>query len=338
MERVRLLFMTAILTVLIWAAADNLVTEVGTIGVVFRLVPPSNMLVQLNAAVERFDVQVSGPRRTVEAVQAHGTYNVHWAVEERPTGETAIPLDRLALKNEMADQWGEFSKLAIVSIQPGSLPVMVDHVIPVEADLVMNRLSLEYDLEPQLQRLTVSVRMRESTMATLPTGQRLQIDMAPEVERLLRDQPVGRSVTLRAPLDARRFGPDAEITPNNVEFTAAVRSQRVTEKISTVPVFAAMSFGNLDKRIQAVTRDGTPLTLLTQTIQVTGMAEEVQRLVRGETRAFGVIQIKEDDLQQIGRLMLATPEYHLPKGLDLAADPPVIEFQLTLHADGATPP
>jgi hypothetical protein len=62
------------------------------------------------------------------------------------------------------------------------------------------------------------------------------------------------------------------------------------------------------------------------------------RLVRGETRAHGIIQLKEDDLQQMGVLKLAIPEYHLPKGLDLAAEPPPIEFQLIIVTVAAKAP
>jgi len=77
-----------------------------------------------------------------------------------------------------------------------------------------------------------------------------------------------------------------------------------------------------------VARDGSPLSLVTQTVTVSGATEDVQRLVRGETRAYGVIQLKEDDLQQMGVLKVATPEYHLPKGVELAEEPSPIEFQL----------
>ena len=51
-----------------------------------------------------------------------------------------------------------------------------------------------------------------------------------------------------------------------------------------------------------------------------------------------VIQLKEDDLQQMGVLKLAVPEYHLPKGLDLAAEPQPIEFQLINVTDAAKTP
>jgi len=328
MERLQLLAMTAVLTVLIWVAADSLVTEVGSVGVTLRLVPPGTMLVQMNSPVERFELQVSGPRRTVEAVQAHGTYNVRWPIEERPNGEASIPLDRFLLKDVMADQWKEFGKLSIVAVEPAAVPVIVDHLVMLDGDLVMNRLTSQFDVEPQLQRSNVTVRVRESSLGGQASDQRIPIDVSADLERLLKEQPVGKSVTLRLPLDARRFGSDAEITPATVEFTASVRAQRVVERIPTVPVLVAMSFTSLDAPLQALARDGTPLTLVTQTIAVAGAPEDVARLSRGETRAYGVIQIKEDDLAQLGVLKLTTPEYHLPKGVELAEPPPSVEFQL----------
>lgn len=328
MERLQLFAMTAVLTLLIWAGADSLVTETGSVGVTLRLVPPSNMLVQMNSPVERLEVQVSGPRRTVEAVQAHGTYIVRWPVEDRPSGEAAIPVDRFLLKDVMADQWKEFGKLSIVAIQPETVPIVVDHWLTLEGDLVTDKLTSKFDVEPQLQRTTVSIKMRESSLAGLPADQRVTIDVSPDIERLLKEQPVGKSVTLRLPLDARRFGPDAEITPATVEFTAAVRAQRVVERIPTVPVLVAMSFTTLDAQLQALDRDGNVMSLVTQTIAVAGAPEEVSRLARGETRVYGVIQIKEDDLAQMGVLKLTTPEYHLPKGIELAEPPQPIELQL----------
>lgn len=341
MDQLRLFGMTAVLTLLIWAGADSLVTETASVGIVLKAVPAvpgSNMVIRVEPSREWFDVQVSGPRRTVQAVQLRGPYHLRLPMEDRPTGEAAISLDRYTLKRELAEQWADFRNLSVVSVNPGALSVVVDRVVTKVLDVTAKRLTLAYDVEPQLQRTTVNVRIRESFLQTLPAGQPLQIDIAPDIERLLKEQPVGKSVTVRVALDSRRFGPDAEVTPNAVEVNATVRAQRSTEQIPTVPVLVAMSFANLEKRVRAVTREGTPLTLVTQTISVTGPTDEVMRLVRGDTRAYGVIQIKEDDLQQMGVLKLAAPEYHLPKGLELAEEPPSIELQLIFATDDAKMP
>jgi hypothetical protein len=108
----------------------------------------------------------------------------------------------------------------------------------------------------------------------------------------------------------------------------------VTQQVPTVPVLVAMSFANLSKSVQAVARDGTPLTLVTQTVTVTGAPDAVARLARGETRAYGIIQLKEEDLETLGTVKLVTPEYHLPRGVELAATPSPIELKLVAPAAG----
>ena len=128
--------------------------------------------------------------------------------------------------------------------------------------------------------------------------------------------------------DIESFGPDTAINPNTVEVTAAVQTQLSTEEISTVPILLAVSVANLEKTVQAATRDGSPLSLITQTITVMGQREEVARLQRGETRAYGIIQLKQEDFDALDTLKLVTPDYHLPKGIQLAQQPPPIEFKL----------
>ncbi len=341
MDQLRLLGVTAVLTLLIWASADSLVTETASVGILLKAVPASagsSMVIHTDPNGVRCDVQISGPRRTVQAVLVRGPYQVRLPIEDRPTGEARIALDRQTLKRELTEQWSHFGNLTVVSMNPDGLSVLVDRVITMDVEIAAKRLALAYDVEPQLQRTTATVEIRESVLQSLPAGQPLQIDIGPDIERLLKDQPVGKNVTVRVGLDARRLGSEAEVKPNAIEVTATVRAQRSTEQIPTVPVLVAMSFANLERRVRAVSREGSPLTLVTQTISVTGPTDEVMRLVRGETRAYGVIQLKEDDLREMGVLKLAVPEYHLPKGLDLAADPPSIEFQLILVTDAAKSP
>lgn len=318
------------LTVLIWASADSLVSETVSISVSFEPVPAAalDMLVTARPSSEVYELQVSGPRKTVEDVQAQAPLHIRLRILDCPTGPTVIPLDRAMLKREMTEQWNEFRKLTIVSVQPDTLPVMVDHWVAKEVDIVLKRLALAYDVEPQLKQTSTTVRMRESRLDAWPAEQPLQIDIAADLERLLKDRPAGQSVTIPVTLDSRAFGSDAELTPSTVDVTATLKAQRRTAQIPTVPILFAVSFANLEKPYRAVARDGSPLSLVTQTITVTGPTDVVTRLVRGTTRAYGIVQLKEDDLEQLGVLKLMTPEYHLPRGVELAEEPPPIEFKL----------
>jgi len=334
MEQVKLLSMTVILTVLIWWSADSLVNEAVSVSVTFKAVPEvaaPDMLVEVAAPNIPFEMQISGPRRIVEDVLGQAPLHASLRISDRTTGPATIRLDREFLKREMAEQWNEFRELTIVSVIPDTLPIILDHWITKDVNIVLKRLGLAYDVEPQPKPTSTTVRMRESRMQELPEGQPLQIDVSGEVERLLKDQSAGQSVTVTIPItpDQRIFGRDARLMPGTVEVTATVKAQRGTASISTVPILVAVSFANLGKPYRAVTRNGSPLSLVTQTITVTGPADEVSRLARGTTRVCGIIHLKEDDLEQLEVLKLMTPEYHLPPGVELTEVPSAIEFRLT---------
>jgi len=339
MAQIRLLSTTLILTLLIWASADSLVNEDATISIAVSLVPApgaTGMFVRMESASDAVDIKVTGPRRIIEALQTRGTRRVRLPVSERPTGSATLPLDRQQIRRALAEQSNDFSRLAVVAVMPDSLSVLVDHLVSRDVDVTIKRPQMTYEVEPQLQPARVAVRIRESVFNASSPDQFSHLDISTDLERLLGEQPFGKSVTVAVVLDLRPFGPDAEFTPPTVDVTATVKARRSTEKIPTVPVLVALSFANLQRPFSIVTRDGSPLSLVTQTITVTGPTEEVARLLRGETRIHGLIQLREDDFEQMGVFKLVTPEYHLPKGIELAEDPPPLEFKIVyVSADGA---
>ncbi len=110
--------------------------------------------------------------------------------------------------------------------------------------------------------------------------------------------------------------------------TATVQDQRTTALIPTVPVKPVVSFSNLDKPLVAQSSDGTPLTVETISIRVSGPTEEVAKLQRGDSRAYGFIQIKESDLQELNVLKAWPTDFVLPPHIELAETPAPIEFKL----------
>jgi len=334
MAQARLLSMTVILTALIWASADSLVNEAVVIGVLFEPMPgTADMLVASAAATQQFDIQISGPRRIVDDIQSQAPLHARLRIPELPTGATDVPLDRTYLKQQLTEQWPQFRKLTIVSVAPSAVPVVIDHWITAQVELVTARLALAYDVEPQLERSTISARLRESKLRNLPSPNALQLDVSSDIERVLREQPAGQNVSIPVTLTASAFGADAELTPKTITVGATIKAKRSTVPIPTVPILVAVSFANLEKPVRAVSRDGTPLSLVTHTITVTGPSDEVAKLARGTTRAYGVIHLKQDDLDDLGSLKLKTPEYHLPPGLELAISPEPIEFKLINTTD-----
>lgn len=326
--------MTVVLTALIWASADRLVNEDVIIEITITPIAASSDsgMVVTGSAIQAssFELQVSGPRRAVATLQARENLMMRFPVPEFPTGGRTIPIDPEALRSELAQRWSEFSRLHVASIEPPNLQVDIDHFVERSVKVEARTLTLSYESEPQVERATTILRLRESVLNSLPDGESLQVDIGPDIERRLRGRPFGRSATVTIPFDARRFGDGASMAPPSLDVTATVRSQHRVEQIPTVPVLIALSFANLDASFRAVGRDGNAISLVTRTIMVTGPPEAVARLARGETKAYGIIRIKEDDLRDTNQLRMYAPDYHLPPQLELTEDPDPVELQLVL--------
>lgn len=331
MMQAKLLSMTAVLSVLIWASADSLVSETVSVPASLEPVPAtgtSGMLVESATPVVALEIQVSGPRKLAEKIRDMAPLRIRFPVADRPTGAASIPLDRNTLKRLLAEQWTDFRKLTVVSVRPDALQVVVDHWTTKDVALVLSRQSLPYDVEPQIQPPTVSVRMRESRLDSVREGEQLRIDISAETERLLKEQPTGQSVTVTIALDARAYGTDAQVDPAQVSVTATVKSESTTAQISTVPILIAVSFPNLEKAVRPVGPDGEALTLVAPPIHVKGPTDAIARLQQGTTHARGIIHLKQEYLEKLNTPLLLIPEYHLPPGIELAKEPEPVEFSL----------
>jgi hypothetical protein len=329
--------MTAVLTALIWASADRLVNESAVLEVAIVPVPAAaseQMLIRMIGPRDSLEVTVSGPRRVVESVRNRERMQVRIHVPEQPPGEASLGISEENLRRELAQQFSEFERLRVLGVQPQEIRVAVDRIVTRNVEFTLKNLTLAYETEPQLQRKSARLRLRESATAGMPPDFPVLVEIGPDAERLLKEKPFGKSQTVTVVPEVRQFGADAEFNPRSVEVTATVRAERIVQQVPTVPVLVAMSFANLSKSVQAVARDGTPLTLVTQTISVSGTPDAVGRLLSGESRAYGIIHLKQEDLESLGMVKLVTPEYHLPRDVELAGTPAPIELKLIATASG----
>ncbi len=333
MEQLKLLSMTAVITLIVWASADRLVNDIATVRLTIEPMPSTEVdtIVEpdMEETPDRYELQISGPRKTLKSLRDREPLNLRLPISETSIGPVSVALSQDGLKRAIINQWPELHGLAVLSVKPRTLPVIVDRMVSAEFDVSMANLTLAYDDEPQLQRTSTTARLRESLLASMVSGgQRPEIDISREVERIVQTKPAGESSMFPVTLDLTRFGPGASLDPASIDVTATLKTQRSTAEISTVPIKPVVSFANLGKSFEAVGRDGTPLTLVTQTVRITGPTDEVMKLVRGETRAYGLIQFKEADLRQANVIKAWTPEFHLPAGIELAESPRQIEFRL----------
>ena len=325
MEQAKLLSLTTVLTVLIWITADSLVNETVSVPVSFEVVPAggaADRIVELAAEAGPFQLQISGPQKSVAQIQANTALSIRLEIPDFPTGPVPLLVEEL-----LKDQWHEYPKVSILSVQPPQLPILVDRMLTREVGITLQRLTLAYDVKPQLRQTSVTARLRESHFRQMAReGQLPPLDISADVERLLKEQPVGQNVTVPVTLDTRLLGPSAVLTPGTVEVRATVTAQRTTAEIPTVPILLAASFANFEKSYRAALRDGREL--VTQTIRVSGPTDAVRRLVRGETRAYGIVQLKDEHFSDPGVFKLLTPDFHLPPGIELAEKPVPVEFKL----------
>lgn len=331
MDQIKLLSMTAMLTLLIWISADSLVNETVSLRVSIDPVAADSaqdMIVSPLSSHDVFELQITGPRRVVEDLQSRQRIQVEFPVSDRPTDTASIGIDRNRLKRDLTARWPEFGKVAVVAVIPNTMDVRVDHWVTRDVEIVLDRLTLAYDAPPQIPRTPVTVRMRESFLNQLPTRQRLQVSIGSDLERLLRERPAGESVSVQLTLNVNSFGPEAVLSPSTITLTATVKAERMTAEIPTVPILFAVSSANLERHYRPVSRDGEPLDVLTRTITVTGQTDAVSALVRGVTRARGIIHLKQDDLEELDVVKVMTPEFNLPEGIELAKQIAPVEFML----------
>lgn len=321
-EQVKLLSMTAVLTVLVWATADRLVNETIEIQVICEFVPaagaPDLMITQDRVA--SFTVAISGPRRSIDGVSR--TKKVELQINDRPNGESTVNIKQL-----LDDQWREDSKLSVVSVTPPTAVVRVDHRTRAEVQVVLKPPRLQFEQPPRPDRTQVTVEMRESVYAPIrDAGRKLQIEIDPD--RAFRTQPAGRSLTVAVPItpDAETFGPDARFSPNEIRLTGTLAADRKTADIATCPIQLAVGFAHFGRRYR-VEDDRGPLTLVTRTITVTGPVEAVDRLLAGD-RPVGIIRLRAEDFDRAGVQRLFVPEFHLPPGVELAREPEPVALKL----------
>ncbi len=219
MEQVKLLSMTAVLSLLTWIVADNMVNESTTVSATFELLPLANSDVLIDVAPEAvsqlYTIKLQGPRRFIDVVQKRDRTNARLRIGDRAVGPTEIVLDKDTVKRALIETWSDFDQLTVLSIEPSTIPVVIDRLVTHEVTLTTRRLTLPYASEPQLKRSTTHVQIRQSRYTNIVgAGQALQMDISTDLERQLRSSSPGQPATILLTLDPRQFGPDAAISPD----------------------------------------------------------------------------------------------------------------------------
>jgi len=318
MAQLKLITMSALLTVLVWVSADQLLTESATLQVTFEPVAAAGESYTVSLPTGRtqnFQIVLSGPPKAIAQLRETPPATVPLPIETRTTGRVSIKIIDVLLKNP-----AQFPGLTAESVAPEYLEVVVDREITVSLPVWVDPGTLDYDVDPSVEPDHVQVTISQRRFKAVPAEKRRLVLQA---KNLLRNKPKGQLLSFPVPLEAKVDGIDVkEVTPARVDLRATVRELRVTDTIPAVPIRVA---GSVDLWNEFRVDLGDRSTLLTQPITVRGPAEIVARLVAGDIKVTGLIALSRHDTLGPGRDRAKRPVFvGLPPGVELA-DPDTIE-------------
>lgn len=330
MAQVKLIAMSAVVTVLIWLSADQLLTETTTVQVTIQPVAvagESYTVHPLGDRSQKFHVGLSGPQKMFARLKEAGPLTIELPIETRTTGLLNIKvLDALRKDRD----W--FPGLTVDSVVPEFLDVIVDRDITVPLPVWVDKGTLDYDVDPSVEPDSVQVTLSQRRFHDIPTEKRRLVLRA---ENLLRNKKKGELLSFPVPLEAKVDGIDVKVAPARVNLRATVREQRVTNTIAAVPIRFTGS-ADLWNEFRISLKDRG--TLLTQPITVKGPAEIVARLVAGSIKVTGLIALNRDDTLNPERYRAKKPVFvGLPAGVELANPEGIesIEFRLVRFEPGS---
>jgi hypothetical protein len=143
-EQFKLVTMSAILTVLVWAAADQLLTESAVVQVVLNPVTPAGAALTVTPVTDEHEtvrMTVSGPRKLLDGLRDMDPVTVNLTI---PAGSTGAGQVRVINALEMRS--GPLAGLTVSSVAPEYYRFIVDREAVITVPIVLERGGLDYDV------------------------------------------------------------------------------------------------------------------------------------------------------------------------------------------------
>ncbi len=331
MEQIKLISVTAVLTLLIWTMAHQLVSETTELDVTIYAQPvgDTGMTVETDPpGLDRFRLTVTGPKRIVDQikdeVRAGQLPPLRIPVRDRAGGRYPVDVgEALAAYRE------QLRGLQIDRVSPPEVTVVIDHLQTVTMPVHVEPGLLDFDVPPQAEPQEVQVTISETALARL-AHRRVPLSG----DELFRNRPEGEQEISGVVLPTRLDGVEVRTEPATVTVRATLRKQSKTGTIPAVPVNVQASIENLN-RFEIEARDEP--TPITRAITVQGPPADVDSLVDGRTTVTGRIVLTGDLAALGGRVVELHPVFDLPAGVRLAAPVPPIELSLRPRNSQAGP-
>ena len=338
MEQFRLLSGTAVLTVLIWVSADQLLTETEEldITIALRTEPNSDLVLRfVEGSPSRFRITASGRQGDINNLRDQGRLELTIADAVLLTSD--LGLQDLSLQERFRERGLVFAGCAVLRVQPAVAKVYVDRRISVEVPVVARFGNLGYAVEPRVDPDTVRVTIMQTIYDRVRSANpRIALD----VETYLVDQPEDEPVRISGiPLqavvesDVGTF-PAEGVSPDTVSLRATLRRRWKTGTIQAVPIKLLGSGRVLNRFVIEFKNPNPPDTM---SLKVVGPAGEVDKLVSGELKVFATISITGSAARSAGKYQFYEPQFDLPPSVRLAEDQitPKFDIRLVPRADAA---
>ena len=324
---------TVFLTLLIWVSADQLVTENATVSMVVHLrAEPGSRYVVKTAGNESGRVSVTFRGRQSEIVRLKDRLSkaITVAVPDPVLSARGLGDQKLPLMPLLAEKSQNFGGCSVVQTDPPSLSVHVDRRIERTVPVMPQVGHLEFNVEPRVTPASVQATVLETEWAGIESANpRIELD----VQRDLAHQPPGEPIEINVPLPLTVTSDRGSITifaldhkTAKVHATLRRRLKRVTLQAVPIKFQASPSVWN---RYTIRFRQENPSETLR--IDVVGRPDIVDQLEKGTIRTFGVISIGATDTLSEDTFQFYRPEFNLPKGVELAPDQEIEDFEIRLE-------
>lgn len=330
-SKIKTFIATAGLTVLIWLAADQNVTDSIRVEIPVRLAADDRYAVLHSpAGVVNFSVTLTGRRRRLadfrERLEARKPSPFESQVD-RSVRSSSEP--QVMVSSEAIGQIRELSGagLSMSAIEPPNILVLVDdyEVVP-DITVVPNYGTLRGDAT--VTPAKVSARLPRFAAAALRSDPTVRVDAESAIRdaKAARPDERGFTVTLRLPSEIRSGVPVA-FTPGEVVLNGKVESLTETRRIGPVQIKFLIP-DEVQQKYRVVAADGSNFR---PDIDVVGPAASLARLDPRDVR--GLVEIKASDVDQAGQEIPRNAVFDLPRdppGLAIPADaaPHQIVFKL----------
>jgi hypothetical protein len=319
-DQVKLVSVTAALTVLIWAYAARLDRGEESLPVQLEVVtPPGSDLVAeiLRPAKRRATVRVRGSNaalREVRQLRESQELIIEWRLS--PDVQPGLVSEQIGV---VVQRHPLFADLKVLEANPETVKARVYRYVTVELPVRFQVGAYSLVGEPQVEPRTADVRVLESSWNALALDRRqLQVSLVD----YLRNKPEGALLEFDAVLPNQIGGLPVTTEPGAVHVTLTLRGQ--TREVPLAPVVIKLAVA---KDLWEVYRPEfkDPAAWRTEIVAV-GPSDAIARLRANDV--LGIIDVTSADVTSDGSYRIRRPEFILPPGVQLKGQPPEIEFRL----------